>query len=138
MEEADDAILKPVIFFREAVAPRWGLRVRKDLHGIDGDDASCIESIVRNRTCRDGIESRMVYMTPLTANKKDHATTSEKKPRRLFWMIGRTVASRGRLPYDCSDFGQKVDFLFLKFHCAVLKCYLQFMNVFESASQDLF
>jgi hypothetical protein len=53
--------------------------MRKDLHGIEGYDTSCIESIVRNRTCRDGIESRMVYMTPLMTNKKDPATTSEKK-----------------------------------------------------------
>jgi hypothetical protein len=79
VEEEDDAILKAVISFREAVAPRWGHRVRKDLHGIEGYDTSCSESIVRDRTCRDWIESRIVYMTQLMANKKDHATTSEKK-----------------------------------------------------------
>jgi len=77
-------------------------------------------------------------MTPLMLNKKDRATASEKKSRRLFWMIGRTVASRGRLPYDCSNFGQKLGFLFLKFHCAVLKCLLHIMHIFEPASQDLF
>ncbi len=79
----------------------------------------------------------MAYMTPLLAIKENGGHL-RKKSRRLSWMIGRTFASRGHFTYDCSDFGQKVGFLFLKFHCAVLKCHLHLMNVFKPASQDLF
>jgi hypothetical protein len=78
MEEADDAILKLVISFREVVAPQWEHRMRKDLHGIEEDNTSSSECIVRNRTCRDWIESRIVYMTQLLTAKKNHATTSKK------------------------------------------------------------